>query len=203
MMDEIDKAEASMDDASSKGNKSSNARLLQRLPERLHHYAFVVKDHEVNRQFFEDVLGIPLVATWCEKGFHRLLGREIELCHTFFAVGDGSALAFFQYADEAAYEELKCLRPDRGQHISFKVGQETFDEIEHRIAASPHEARIIDHGYCKSIYVPSPDGLTMEFTIDPPHVAKIDAWQKTVAHAELARWLGGDHSPNNNERPDH
>lgn len=192
-----------MDDAGSKKAPGKNAILLKRPPERLHHYAFVVKDHEVNRKFFEDVLGLPLVATWCEKGFHRTLGRDIELCHTFFGVGDGSALAFFQYADDEAYEELKCLRPDRGQHISFKVDQATFDEIEQRISASEHESRIIDHGYCKSIYVPSPDGLTMEFTIDPPHVAKIDAWQRNVAHAELARWLGGDRTPNNEERPDH
>ena len=41
--------------------------LLSKLPSRLHHNAFVVKDHEVNRRFFEDLLGIPLVATWCEK----------------------------------------------------------------------------------------------------------------------------------------
>ena len=39
--------------------------LLSKLPSRLHHNAFVVKDHEVNRRFFEDLLGIPLVATWC------------------------------------------------------------------------------------------------------------------------------------------
>jgi glyoxylase I family protein len=35
---------------------------LSRLPLRLHHNAFVVKNHEVNRRFFEDLLGIPLVA---------------------------------------------------------------------------------------------------------------------------------------------
>jgi len=41
-------------------------RLLSRLPSRLHHHAHVVRDHETNRRFFEDLLGIPLVATWCE-----------------------------------------------------------------------------------------------------------------------------------------
>ena len=40
--------------------------LLGELPERLHHHAYVVRDQERNRQFFEDLLGIPLVATWCE-----------------------------------------------------------------------------------------------------------------------------------------
>ena len=45
------------------------AGLLSHLPSRLHHHAFVVRDHETNRRFFEDLLGIPLVATWCEKSF--------------------------------------------------------------------------------------------------------------------------------------
>ena len=64
-------------------------------PEQLHHYAFVVRDHEINRAFFEDVLGIPLVATWCERTFNQVLQREIDFCHTFFALGVGGALAFF------------------------------------------------------------------------------------------------------------
>ena len=44
------------------------ARLLSHLPERLHHHAYVVKDHEANRRFLEDLLGIPLVATWQAPG---------------------------------------------------------------------------------------------------------------------------------------
>ena len=50
---------------------SGNKGLLQKLPSRLHHNAFVVKDHEVNRRFFEDLLGIPLVATWCVNTWMR------------------------------------------------------------------------------------------------------------------------------------
>jgi hypothetical protein len=34
-------------------------------------------------------------------------------------------------------------------------------------------------------------------------VNKIDAWQKSIAHAELARWMKGDRTPNNDERPSH
>src|SRR6266851_9254377 len=47
----------------------SQAKLLEELPLRLHHNAYVVKDHEANRRFLEDLLGIPLIATWCEKTF--------------------------------------------------------------------------------------------------------------------------------------
>jgi len=34
---------------------------------RLHHHAFAVEDQEVTRQYMEDILGIPLTATWCER----------------------------------------------------------------------------------------------------------------------------------------
>ena len=71
---------------------------LAQLPLRLHHHAYAVKDQEVNRHFIEDILGIPLVATWCERVFFPDVGREVEFCHTFFEVKDGGALAFFQYA---------------------------------------------------------------------------------------------------------
>ena len=79
-------------------------KLLAEQPLRLHHHAYAVKDQEVNRHFIEDILGIPLVATWCERVFFADVGHEVEFCHTFFEVKDGGALAFFQYADEAAWQ---------------------------------------------------------------------------------------------------
>ena len=45
-----------------------------KLPSRLHHNAWVVKDLERTRQFYEDLLGLPLTATWCEKT--DLFGKE-------------------------------------------------------------------------------------------------------------------------------
>jgi glyoxylase I family protein len=42
----------------------TETELSTELPLRLHHYAFVVKDQEVNRHFIEDIPGIPLTATW-------------------------------------------------------------------------------------------------------------------------------------------
>lgn len=173
------------------------APTLTTLPERLHHYAFVIKDSEVNRQFFEDVLGLPLVATWCERSDYTRLGRVVDYCHTFFAIGDGGALAFFQFADDDAYEELRVRRPGVGQHIAMKVDEAGYDEIVGRLTAAGVDYRETDHGYCQSIYMSSPDGLLVEFTVDPPDVAEIDAHQRAHCHDDLARWLGGDLAPNN------
>ena len=177
--------------------------LLQELPLRLHHNAYVVKDHEANRRFLEDLLGIPLVATWCEKTYRADLGREVEFCHTFFGLKDGGALAFFQFADPEMYELTQAKDPPKVRshyHIALKVSDETYDELKGRLDAAGETFRETNHGYCKSIYTNSPDGMILEFTCDPPDVAEIDAIRRADAHSELKRWLGGDRSVNNELR---
>ena len=183
-------------------NAQAGPTLLRQLPLRLHHYAYVVRDQEANRQFFEDVLGLPLVATWCERVFNTEVQREVAYCHTFFGLADGGALAFFQFADDEMYERSKAVYPQvaRFQHIALKVDRKTFDEIDRRLAAAGTPRRQTDHGYCLSLYVMSPDGLRVEFTVDPDNVAEINAVRRADAHAELARWLAGDHEPNNVDR---
>src|SRR5271155_2056707 len=116
----------------------SQAKLLEELPLRLHHNAYVVKDHEANRRFLEDLLGIPLVATWCERMYRADLGRDVDFCHTFFGLADGGALAFFQFADPEMYELTQAKSPPQAAshyHIALKVGDRTYDELKSRLDA--------------------------------------------------------------------
>jgi glyoxylase I family protein len=176
---------------------------LAQLPLRMHHHAFVVRDQEANRHFFEDILDIPLAATWCERSFNKDVQREIDFCHTFFAMADGSALAFFQFADDDMYQLCMAERPAKigfYDHIALKVDLATYAALMARLKVSDIAFREINHGYCKSIYATSPDGLVVEFTADPPDAAEIDAERRADAHAELARWLAGDRRSNNSLR---
>ena len=165
----------------------------------LHHNAFVTDDMETVRNFYEDVIGMPLVATWCEKT--ELFGKERVYMHCFFEVGNGECLAFFQFAsaeDQAEFGPELAASPFR--HIAMKVDDATQEGIHGRLLAAGYENKgmyVLEHGYCRSLYVTDPAGLLIEFTVDHPDVAKINADQKAKAHAELKRWLGGDHSPNN------
>lgn len=177
----------------------ANGKLAQ-LPQRLHHYAIVIKDQEANRRFLEDLIGIPLTATWCEKAFNADMKREIEYCHTFYELADGGALAFFQYADNDVYEKLKPSNLQIGQHVAFKASQKTFDEICRRLDAAAYPYRKTDHGYCNSIYIQSPDNLRLEFTVDIDNIEEIAEMRRKDAHSELKRWLAGDHRPNNDIR---
>lgn len=168
-------------------------------PLRLHHYAWVTKDQEANRRFFEDVLGIPLVATWCERTWNPEAGRELEYCHTFYGLADGGALAFFQFADPEAYELFRPRLPKQAQfaHIALKVTRESFEDAERRLRQAGIPYRVTNHGYCRSLYVTTPDELKLELTLDPEHASEIAALRRADAHSELARWLAGDHTPNN------
>ena len=175
---------------------------MSKLPSRLHHTAYVSKNLEATRAFYEDVLGIPLVATWCETDF--LFGKDRTYCHLFFGLGDGSALAFFQFADaedQALFGPELPASPFR--HIALNVDKETQAELEERIQKAglqPPQTYTLEHGYCRSVYVEDPDGMIVEFTCDDPRAAAGDEARKAKAHDELKRWLAGDHTTNNDFR---
>jgi catechol 2,3-dioxygenase-like lactoylglutathione lyase family enzyme len=174
------------------------------VPSRLHHTAYVVKNLEATRHFYEDVLGFPLVATWCEQ--EELFGKERTYCHCFFGLQDGGALAFFQFAepsDQAEFGPELAASPFR--HIALNVNAEQQAELERRIEAAgmqPPQTYILDHGYCRSVYAVDPDGMIVEFTCDAAHADQINAIRLKDAHSELKRWLAGDHTPNNDVRPE-
>jgi hypothetical protein len=48
--------------------------------------------------------------------------------------------------------------------------------------------------------VVDPNGMTVEFTCDDPRAESGDEYRRSIAHAELKRWLGGDHRTNNDFR---
>jgi catechol 2,3-dioxygenase-like lactoylglutathione lyase family enzyme len=173
-----------------------------KLPSRLHHTAYVTRDLEATRRFYEELIGLPLIATWCEKD--ELFGAERVYCHMFFGLGDGGALAFFKFA-KAEDEELfgPKMPASPFHHIALNVDQETQDAIERRLAEAGYkEPRtfVLEHGYCRSVYVTDPNGLILEFTLDSPRAEQINRDRRASARADLKRWIGGDHTSNNTYR---
>jgi glyoxylase I family protein len=170
-----------------------------KIPSRLHHTAYVSKNLEATRQFYEDVIGLPLMATWCESDM--LFGAERTYCHCFFGLGDGGALAFFQFARPEDQALFGPQMPDTPfHHIALKVDEEAQKGIEQRLRAAGYQEPkmyVLEHGYCRSVYAVDPDGMIVEFTVDHPEADKINAKRKQDAHTELKRWLSGDHTSNN------
>jgi len=172
------------------------------LPSRLHHTAYVTRDLEATRKFYEDIIGLPLLATWCEKDM--LFGAERTYAHVFFGLADGGALAFFQFADAADQEQFGPKMPFTPfHHIALNVDKQTQDGIEQRIKAAgltEPQTFVLEHGYCRSVYVTDPNGMIVEFTLDHPQVEQINRTALARAHSELKRWLAGDHTSNNTFR---
>lgn len=171
---------------------------------RLHHTAYVTKDLEKTRAFYEDLLGLPLVATWCEADV--LFGELRTYCHCFFGLSDGSALAFFQFAhkrDEDLFNPQ--LAPSPFRHIALNIDRATQDAVAARLKDAGYtdaQTYVLEHGYCRSLYVEDPNGMLVELTADAPEAIKPEVVQlkRDTAHSELKRWLAGDHTSNNTYR---
>ena len=170
------------------------------LAQRLHHNAYVTRDQEATRAFYEDLLGLPLLATWSEAD--ELFGAVRVYCHTFFGLGDGSALAFFQFADPGP----GAVRPRPARRRSATSpwrrrrapGRHPAPPDGRRLEAG--RTFVLEHGYCRSLYTQDPNGLLLEFTVDHPEADDIAAVRAADAHDTLQRWLGGDHTSNNTYR---
>lgn len=171
-------------------------------PQRLHHLAYTTYDMEATRRFYEEVIGMTLTQTWIENPTEGpLAGRKYV--HCFYSLADGGAIAYFEHLGVEKPEN----RPSSGFHIAFKVTREAQDGIYERLLAdgatlNGQPVSIQDHGYCLSLYVSDPNGLTVEFTVDCEDIASIVKWQNATCHEELKRWQAGDSTPNNAWRPD-
>ncbi len=154
---------------------------------------------EKTRKCYEEVIGLPLVATWSESD--KVFGKVRTYCHCFFGLADGGALAFFQFADKS--DDKKSSPPIAEtpfHHIALKVDQETQEAIEKRIKTAGYkdpDTFVLEHGYCRSVYIKDPNGMLLEFTLDAPNTDQIAKDRKADAHATLKRWLLGDHTSNN------
>lgn len=173
-------------------------------PARLHHTAYVSKDLEKTRAFYEDLIGLPLVATWSESD--ELFGAVRTYCHCFFELEDGSALAFFQFADPRDQAEFGPELPSSPFiHIALKVDAKTQDGVAARLAEAGYrapETYVLEHGYCRSLYVKDPNGMIVELTCDVPEAERPEVVKarRESAHRTLASWLAGDHTSNNTYR---
>jgi len=63
----------------------------------LHHNAYRCRDSEETRRFYEDFLGLPLAGTL--EIHETKTGRPVNVLHTFYAMDNGSFLAFFERPD--------------------------------------------------------------------------------------------------------
>ena len=151
----------------------------------LHHNAYRCRDSEETRRFYEDFLGLRLAGT-LEIGETKS-GRKTSALHTFYELGDGSYLAFFEAPDMPF--DFKPQH-DFDLHIALEVERLVLEPMMAKAKAAGIEVRgISDHRFIDSIYFRDPNGYVIELTakradhdqaMDPASNRareKLDRWQ--------------------------
>ena len=152
---------------------------------KLHHNAYRCRDSGETRAFYEDFLGLRLAGTLEIK--ETKSGRKTETLHTFYALDDGSYLAFFEAPDMPfTFKD----QHDYDLHIALEVAPETLASMLDKGRRLGIESRgVADHRFIHSIYFRDPNGYVIELTAKMPEHdeamdparngarAKLDAWQ--------------------------
>jgi catechol 2,3-dioxygenase-like lactoylglutathione lyase family enzyme len=146
-----------------------------------HHVALVSRDMQDTVDFYEGILGFPLVKT-------LQLGPDGQ--HFFFQVTEDEGVAFFWfrnvspaqpgvasadwYAGETTPKSARGLvskaAPGAMHHLSFGVPEDKLEEYRHRlIEAGVEVTDIVTHHdengeVIRSIYFRDPDGIMLEFS---------------------------------------
>ena len=156
----------------------------------LHHNAYRCRDSEETRQFYEGFLGLKLAGALRIQ--ESKTGRNTDVLHSFYELGDGSYLAFFEAPDRPF--EFKPQH-DYDLHITLEVDGPTLKDFQARAKAEGREMRgVSDHHFIHSIYFRDPNGYVIELTEKQPnHDAEMDPntnnvrkilsdWQKDKKH---------------------
>ena len=155
--------------------------------QQLHHYAYKARDAEETRQFYEDILGLPLYHI-IQSDYVPSTGEYCPYTHFFFRLQDGSFIAFFDLGnDEAALPSPNT--PLWVNHISFRVNTVAdLEAMKARLEADGIEVLgVTDHHIFKSIYFFDPNGVRLELTAQLADEFQMLQESKT-AHARLAEW---------------
>ncbi|CAI8453766.1 MAG: Uncharacterised protein [SAR116 cluster bacterium MED-G04] len=126
----------------------------------MHHNAYRCSNSHDTRAFYEDFLGLPLAGALEIK--QTITGRETSVLHSFYEMGDGSYIAFFE-APDRDFEFKK--HHDFDLHLALEVSPEHLLKMFEKGKKEGIETRgISNHGFIDSIYFRDPNGYVIELT---------------------------------------
>jgi glyoxylase I family protein len=143
----------------------------------IHHQAYACWDSEETRHFYEDILEMPLIATLVTEDY----------CHTFFEIGDGNTLAFFEHMS-LVHPKHFSARSTYQHHVAFEVDKDaTVRQFKRKLDAAGVANTLTNLG--ATLRFNDPNGLTLEFTSKVRDSSECKRTSRSCAHAELQRWL--------------
>jgi glyoxylase I family protein len=154
---------------------------------RIHHHAYACWDSEETRHFYEDILGMPLIAAVVLEDPLRKDGSMY--CHTFFEIADGNVLAFFEHTSLFHPKDFTA-RSGFHRHVTLEVeGNATVRRFKRKLDAAGVANVLMDHGAFLSLRFNDPNGLILEFTGNIPPSSECGRTSRASAHSDLQQWL--------------
>ena len=124
----------------------------------VHHVALICSEPAATIDFYQRVLGFPLVEIFENRDYPGSL-------HFFFDLGAGNLLAFFDFPGLGLGPTVETL--GSLQHLAISVTEEAFAAARARVEAEGIEYRGPDLGVERSIYLRDPDGVQIELVAVP------------------------------------
>jgi glyoxylase I family protein len=124
----------------------------------VHHAAFICSDVGATIDFYQDLLGFPLVEIFENRDYPGS-------AHLFFDIGNGNLLAFFDFPGHEHPEFHETL--GGVQHVAISMAPEQFRSLKARLDADGIPYRGPDLGVANSVYLRDPDGLQIELCTAP------------------------------------
>ena len=159
---------------------------LPTTPLRLHHVAYVTGDTSKTVDFYSRILGMSFCAAVLDEKIPSTK-EPVPYFHSFFRLGEGEALAFFEAPDLPAPVVEPTPAYHTFRHLALDV--QTTAEVDSWATWIRSNGIFVigpvDHGIIYSIYFFDPDGVRLELTctVDP-------TWSQNEAAARdsLAEW---------------
>ncbi|MFT4286016.1 VOC family protein [Nocardioides sp.] len=157
------------------------------LPRSLNHVAYVTRDTAATRAFYTEVLGLKLVGYAREEAVGST-GEPMAFLHTFFSLGDGSCIAFFEI-EGVDIDHHESALPRWAPHLALSLPSraELVTAKERLEAAGVEVVGIVEHeGIWSSIYFFDPNGVRLELTFQNRALNDDDA---AAADRAVDQWL--------------
>ncbi|MHB8451535.1 MAG: VOC family protein [Mycobacteriales bacterium] len=123
----------------------------------IHHAALVCSDPEATIDFYQGLLGFPLVELVENRDYP---GSS----HFFFDVGNRTLLGFFDFPGLGLGRAVEAV--GGVQHIAVAVDPDRFAELRARLDAAGVGYLGPDRGIEESMYLRDPDGIQVELLRD-------------------------------------
>jgi catechol 2,3-dioxygenase-like lactoylglutathione lyase family enzyme len=153
----------------------------------VNHIGLICRNASLTREFYEDVLGIPLVNASVFRDPFREDGAEY--CHLIFRMVGGRTLEFFdhpQLIDSTDFSTKNFLQ----FHIALSVEDRlTVIQYKEKLKIAGKKSRYIEHGDDCSIYFVDPNGINLEILYESPRERNESTVERNIARGILEDWV--------------